>query len=376
MTWETQTNDQADNGWSWVLNELREAFRDVRHGLDRLQSLIEELCASQVDPGPAGQATPAQSEPTPVAGQQEAWSSFSQPDPEHQTESTAVQPHTWQPVYSESTPLGPDSWQTTPPASASGQQEDWQAPEEVGEPLAEPRAPWASTGPSTEREEVTLRDEVRRVVEQTRAEIESHPLSVFAREAAEEDIERRRHSEGFSTLDGASWLPRSQPEQAKPQGEQPRDAIWKPSHLEVENDWTAEGASSEEASASSQHAPDDGSLSQDLHSLIPSTSAHIEKEIEQRLASVAPQIMIEDPSGRVELVRVYQALARLGRAGDASLTNYTPHSVTVVLESGNAPSNTDLGAAVQDAFGRACQVSVDQLGRTVVRLLDYNARVA
>lgn len=376
MTWETQTNDQADNGWSWVLNELREAFRDVRHGLDRLQSLIEELSASQVDAGPAGQAASAQSEASPAIGQDRAWSSFGQPDPEHQTEGTPVQPHTWQPVYSESTPLGPESWQTTPLERAPGRHEDWQAEEKVDEPLVEPGAPWAATGPSTAPEESTVRDEVRRVVEQTRAEIESHPLSAFARDAAEEDIERRRHSEGFSTLDGASWLPRPQPEQVKPEVEQPRDAIWKPSHLEVESDWAAEGPSSGEAPASGQHAPEKGTLSQDLHSLIPSTSAQIEREIEQRLASVAPQIMIEDPSGRVELVRVYQALARLGRAGDASLTNYTPHSVTVVLESGNPPANTELGAAVQDAFGRACQVSVDQLGRTVVRLLDYNARVA
>jgi len=75
-------------------------------------------------------------------------------------------------------------------------------------------------------------------------------------------------------------------------------------------------------------------------------------------AHVAPLAMvIEDPEGRVELARVFDVLNRLD-CSQASLLNYTTHSVTVSLSPGaTLPTSESIADAVEAAFGRACHVA-------------------
>jgi hypothetical protein len=71
-------------------------------------------------------------------------------------------------------------------------------------------------------------------------------------------------------------------------------------------------------------------------------------------------MVIEDPEGRVELARVYDALSRMECAPHAALLNYTAHSVTVGLNAGVAMPQADVVAsAIEGAFGRPCQVAAE-----------------
>lgn len=79
-----------------------------------------------------------------------------------------------------------------------------------------------------------------------------------------------------------------------------------------------------------------------------------------------PLLVLDDPSGRVELADVYEALSRVPGAADARLMNYTPHSVTVAVDAG-VVDGAALCAAVEETFGRPCEVSEDGV-RTTVRL--------
>jgi hypothetical protein len=77
-------------------------------------------------------------------------------------------------------------------------------------------------------------------------------------------------------------------------------------------------------------------------------------------------IVIEDPQGRVELSRVYDALSRVDCAANAALLNYTPHSVTVGLSPRSTlPQPDALVEAVAGVFGVPCRVSSDGLRLTV-----------
>ena len=84
-----------------------------------------------------------------------------------------------------------------------------------------------------------------------------------------------------------------------------------------------------------------------------------------RPASLPSIIVIEDPDGRVELVRIYDVLNRLGNASQAQLVNYTHHSVTISVGPGAVPSVDALTQAVSSAFGRNCEVSYDETRVTV-----------
>ncbi len=78
-------------------------------------------------------------------------------------------------------------------------------------------------------------------------------------------------------------------------------------------------------------------------------------------------IVIEDPEGRVELVQVYATLDKISKSAQASLLNYTPHSVTVGLNAfSQAPSEGELESAAEAVFGRPCQVVNDGTRLSVV----------
>ena len=73
-----------------------------------------------------------------------------------------------------------------------------------------------------------------------------------------------------------------------------------------------------------------------------------------------PVIVIKDSEGRVELARVYDTLSRVECDENAALLNYTPHSVTVGLNSkASVPEVEVLTDAVKAAFGRECEVDSD-----------------
>jgi len=73
-----------------------------------------------------------------------------------------------------------------------------------------------------------------------------------------------------------------------------------------------------------------------------------------------PVIVIKDSEGRVELARVYETLSRVNCDENAALLNYTPHSVTVGLNSkASVPEVEALTDAVRSVFGRACEVDSD-----------------
>jgi hypothetical protein len=73
-----------------------------------------------------------------------------------------------------------------------------------------------------------------------------------------------------------------------------------------------------------------------------------------------PVIVIKDSEGRVELARVYETLSKVDCDENAALLNYTPHSVTVGLNTkASVPGVEALTEAVKLVFGRACEVDSD-----------------
>ena len=73
-----------------------------------------------------------------------------------------------------------------------------------------------------------------------------------------------------------------------------------------------------------------------------------------------PVIVIKDPEGRVELARVYETLSQVHCDENAALLNYTPHSVTVGLNTrASVPTTEAMEQAIQTVFGRKCRVESD-----------------
>lgn len=73
-----------------------------------------------------------------------------------------------------------------------------------------------------------------------------------------------------------------------------------------------------------------------------------------------PVIVIKDTEGRVELARVYETLSHVKCDENAALLNYTPHSVTVGLNTrAQVPTKEALEEAVRVVFGRKCRVESD-----------------
>jgi hypothetical protein len=101
---------------------------------------------------------------------------------------------------------------------------------------------------------------------------------------------------------------------------------------------------------------------------------HHEAAFDERFLQPAI-LVIDDPEGRVELVRVYRTLARLEVAATANLANYSSHSVTVQLEERNVPAAQDINDAITYAFERECTVDIDG-NRASIRLFGGKTKVA
>lgn len=132
-----------------------------------------------------------------------------------------------------------------------------------------------------------------------------------------------------------------------------------------------------EARADLEYEPTDAATAPAVMSMPSPGSGKIpsfEALLDERFLAPA-SIVIEDPEGRVDLVRVYRALARLECAATANLANYSPHSVTAQLEGRRVPDEAEVGEAIRYAFERHCSVSVDG-NRVTVVLADNESRVA
>jgi hypothetical protein len=367
MSWESQPEPRDDSRWSQAIADLRSATADIVRGLERLQSVLHSVAGSQAEP-PRGVWAEPEAQPTRSA----------EPQPEATAkahEEVQVSPAgdtSWAALAQELQALEneqPAAEEATEVEQASGWSVSMQAAFE--DKLTEQTTTWGQKRP--EEDEEFVRDEVRRLVEQARSEMASSHRDFLRSGTQEEETSAPVAGQPAADQEG-SWPRPSQPAPARdwaaeasaPRPEPPPapTAEGDPARDEVRR--AVEQARAELAGADRSN----------VERATPPPARPAEQTIDEKIAGLAPQIMIEDPAGRVELVRVYQALARLGRASDANLTNYTPHSVTVTLESGVVPSNADLGAAVEDAFGRPCQVAHDASGRIVVRLVERNSWVA
>ncbi len=76
-------------------------------------------------------------------------------------------------------------------------------------------------------------------------------------------------------------------------------------------------------------------------------------------AGVMPLLVVDDSEGRVQLARVYEALGRLGCAGEASLVNYTPHNVKITLNTMKAPEPDEIAREMEEVLGRPCAAQSD-----------------
>ena len=377
---------------------VREAITSLRTALDLLeQSLagaadaapemtppltttahaIEAVSAEALEVGQApGAASPAE-EPEAIGPETTAEGESRGPDLE--TAPTAAEDSGWVPQEPE-TPAEKDGWAADKDRSGSWGQ--WSAPPALRDgawPIHAQVEPskvkdFAATAeredetpPAPAAEDEDVRDQVRRAVEQLKAELsaettQSFPgvgeTADFGGSAEESPVPSAEAEDGMGQPDsngtGTAIAETASPEDVR---ERVRRAV-----MEAKAD--LEGAEAEE---DAEQAPQPAAT---LEARIP----HYEKLLDKTFLTPA-SIVIEDPEGRVELVRVYRTLARLEVAATANLANYSSHSVTVQMEERKLPSQEDITDAISYAFERVCTIDVDG-NRANVRLESGSSRAA
>jgi hypothetical protein len=100
----------------------------------------------------------------------------------------------------------------------------------------------------------------------------------------------------------------------------------------------------------------DRMLDDDTSAAAPPDEASVFKMPDHQIDISMPLVVIDDPDGRVELVRVYRTLARLGCGSEASLVNYTPHGVTISIDPNSMPTDEEWSQAVEAIFERPCEL--------------------
>jgi hypothetical protein len=222
-------------------------------------------------------------------------------------------------------------------------------------------SPAPGAGPDAGGEE-DPREQVRRAVESIRAELDAGASpaepghdAAWGAPAAEPD------PSGPSRPEGAAPEEMDPREQVRRAVEQLRMELG----LEVRDDGPRPSWSS---------VPEEAATRPGLSSLEAPRPPSYESLIDERLLQPA-LIVIDDPEGRVELVRVYRTLSRLGCAATANLANYSSHSVTVQLEERRVPDASEIHDAVAYAFERECEVEVDG-NRVSIRLAGGKTRAA
>jgi len=359
----TERNRRLDNGqadWRLLIGEaeaqveaLTTALEDLRVVLRSLSS-VQEPQASAYEP-PASEPEVSEVEPQAVAPAVEAEVAVAAPDSEAAREEVrrAVEQAraeiaagkvpgdlaaTVEPAAGPSAPAPPEKDGRKAPEAAW-----WNLPVQEGALSLAPEEP-AVAEPATAAEETdSARGEVRRAVEQARAELAAGALE--AEDAVEE-------------MAAVEEPPAAEPEDPEAAREKVRLAVEQAREdMVVGKLKLAEEPPAEETGEPPAEAP------------APSPPAPVFRLPSAEERTIVPQAMvIEDSEGRVELARVYDALNRLGCASQAGLLNYTTHSVTVGLSPNlKLPAPDDIAAAVEGAFGRACNVSSEGV-RVSVRL--------
>lgn len=200
-----------------------------------------------------------------------------------------------------------------------------------------------------EPEDADVREQVRRAVEQLKAELGSslsaYELGVQAEDAASPEDDAWDEPQGSSQI-LAALADDSQTDDVR---EQVRQAVLK---------------ARAELRSGLAHGEQGDAL--DADQAAKSRLPHFESLPDELLFAPA-SLIIDDPEGRVELVRVYRTLARLDCAATANLANYSSHSVTVQMEERNLPAEQEIASAIQYAFERECTVDVTG-NRATIRL--------
>ncbi len=205
------------------------------------------------------------------------------------------------------------------------------------------------TGPSGEEDDEARRQEVARMVAELRAggggesDQDTTASDLESHEAKQEDV-TSMVAQIRAELDGGE----SKDQAAAPAGADPDAEV----RDEVRR--AVEAARAEMASGYAQgDADSDGKEADKKFSFPDWQSTHVEP-------SGPPVIVIKDSEGRVELARVYETLSLVHCDENAALLNYTPHSVTIGLNSkASVPEVDAMTEAVRATFGRACEVDSD-----------------
>jgi hypothetical protein len=289
-----------------------------------------------------------------------------------------------------------------PAAKAAGGWGDWSASPSLrdgGWPVAAGNAGESQPVERTEDEDV--RDQVRRAVEQLKAELGPSATSDYERPSVEEDAWEPEPAEPAAAVEPEmvvqevpAWEA-SAPEGAAPEAAVPEAAVFEAS---APPDSIVAEAADVDAPEAETAPQDEGDIREKVRRAVMEARAelgsgtvesdfatpaasplearipHYEALLDKSFLSPAC-IVIEDPEGRVELVRVYRTLARLERAATANLANYSSHSVTIQMEERELPAQEDISDAVAYAFERSCKVDVDG-NRANVLLTGSDTRAA
>lgn len=304
-----------------VRDEVRRAVEQARADLSRGSGgAVEEAPDASAPPAPSGwgDLRTGMSEPFEMATYPEA----ARAEVRRAMEQSRVESHAEQ----------------APPGSRV---DDEAARDEVRRAVEQARAELqAGYEPPAPEDSDNVRDEVRRAVEQARAELQmgyEPPVEPDVESESVRDDVRRAVEQARAELQSGGLRQRDAPEQP-------------PQRPSAQSFMSAESFA-ERGSPTGWHREED-------------------------LQLAAPSIVIEDPTGRVDLACVYETLNRLDCAGHATLQNYTLHSVTVGLSMGvQPPAPEAVAAAVREAFGYGCNVTSNG-GRIAVRMTGGSERAA
>jgi hypothetical protein len=325
--------------------EVRAALKSLRDALDRFEMALGGPASAPAAQPPA---SPAFGSPASAWAPANDYSWPSQP-PAVQSPAQATPDPTTKPK-----PATPAAWSDDAPMEPAA----WPYPR----PSATPALPTSAQALDLSAEEVNAREQVRRAIAELRRDIEAgsddaaQPSEAASDDAGDDARESVRatveHIAGVTPL---ADVPADGPFDVR---EQVRRAV-----EEAKAEINASGVGELQAKAIAD-AFDPEKLR------IP----HYEALLDERFLQPAI-IVIDDPEGRVELVRVYRTLARLDVAVTANLANYSSHSVTVQLEERKLPAEQEIASAIGYAFERECTIDIDG-NRASVRLFGNKTKVA
>jgi hypothetical protein len=345
--WNPNAN-QTETDWRALASDLQRRVDLLSGALDEIRDVVRRLAAEAVAAPEATEAAVPAAGATVVAV---AEPPAIQPEPAPASVPASLPAvdagwsglDTWRPATTDKTPSVKP--QSAADAAWSRDTEGWAAsmPSAAeSEPVMRPEAEiGASAAPALDEEE--QREQVRRAVEQLRAELggTAYEEPLPASEVPEIDLQ----TAAVGDMDAVRDEVRRAVEAARSE----IDAVRSESHA----GYPEPESSVDESPAYEPPAPPE-EPSRSRFEMPAEPPARFDDK-----ALAASTIVIEDSDGRVELVRVYDALSRIECAEQALLLNYTPHSVTVGLGMAPLPDVEALKSAVSQVFERRCDAVID-----------------